>query len=70
MQLTKDVQFPDWQEEKRYPQIFHLGQSIWDQYHQHGYEQLLCMQISKAQKDSQVISVFFPFCDLYKKSCW
>jgi len=33
-------------------------------FHQHVYAQLLLTQIPKAQKDSQVISVFFCFWDL------
>jgi hypothetical protein len=35
------------------------------QFHQHAYMQLLHVQIPKAQKDSQVINVFFCFLDLH-----
>jgi len=37
------------------------------QFHQHAYAQLLQMQISKAHKDNQVISVFLRFWDLHAK---
>jgi len=33
-------------------------------FHQHAYSKLLCAQIPKVQKDSQVISVFLRFWDL------
>jgi hypothetical protein len=32
---------------------------IWGQFHQHVYSKFLCTKIPKAQKDTQVISVFF-----------
>jgi len=34
---------------------------FWGQFHQHAYAQLLFVQIPKAQKDSEVISVFCAF---------
>jgi len=43
-------------------------------FHQHVYVQLLRLQIPKAQKDSQVISVFLHILDLFEKKfcvkCW
>jgi len=36
----------------------------WGQFQQHVYAQLLCLQISKVQRDSQVIRVFLRFWDL------
>jgi hypothetical protein len=37
----------------------------WCQFHQHVYAQLICNQIPKAQKDSQVINVSLRFWDLF-----
>jgi len=41
----------------------------WGQFHQHAYKQLLRAKIPKAQKDSQVISVFCAFGICPRKSC-
>jgi len=46
----------------------------WSQFHQNVYVQLLHVQIPKAQKDSQVISVFLHFWNLHAQKllikCW
>jgi len=51
-----------------------IPQKIWVQFHQHVDVQLLRVQIPRAQKDSQVVSVFLRFWDLQAQKllmeCW
>jgi len=47
-----------------------VSQHTWGQFHQHVDEQFLPAKIPKAQKDSQVTSVFLRFWDLrIKDAC-
>jgi len=52
----------------------HLSSLIWGQFHQQIYPQLLCLQIPKAQKYSNVVSVILAFWDLHEQKllvkCW